>query len=70
MERFTASEVSKVSSAYLVASYNPTTPTSVLPVVRTASINSRSLQLKHPHQWARLSRLRRLIRSLALVLTS
>src|SRR3546814_12834347 len=57
------------SSAYRVAKYSPTTPTSVQPVALTASINSRSLQLNQPHQWARFSWLRRLICSSALVLT-
>src|SRR3546814_16110446 len=51
------------SSAYRVAKYSPTTPTSVQPVALTASINSRSLQLNQPHQWARFSWIRRLIRS-------
>jgi hypothetical protein len=50
-----APEASKVSKAYLVARYSPTTPTSVLWVARTVSISSRSLQLKQPHQCARLS---------------
>lgn len=66
---YAASETSNDSSAYLVARYRSTTPTSVLPVARTAATNSRSLQLKHPHQWARLSRSRRFIRSLTIALT-
>lgn len=64
-----AASTSNDSSAYLVARYNPTTPISVLPVARTASTSSRSLQLKQPHQCARLSRSRRFIRSRALAIT-